>query len=176
MSELPVKGAYSLSAFSARDIRGSLSKYYEDEMGRMLHFRPAEVLTSENGKNVIRGLHYQHPEAQHKIVWCIKGEVFEVLLDLRQSSPSYGKWHGVSLLAKQGSGVFVPEGVAHGFASLAEGSTILYVLGGAQVPKSERGVRFDDPSLGIDWHVEGKNAVVSEKDRALPLFKDADKF
>ena len=75
---------------------------------------PAEVLLSENRKNTIRGLHYQHPEAQHKIVWCTKGEIFEVLLDLRKTSPSYGKWHGLLLSAKQASGVFVPQGVAHG--------------------------------------------------------------
>ena len=82
----------------------------------------------------------------------------------------------MKLSAKLGSGVFVPEGVAHGFASLEEGSTLLYVLGGAQMQKSERGVRFDDPALGIDWHVKKGSEIVSEKDRALPLFKDAVKF
>lgn len=176
MSELPITGAYALSAFLAKDSRGSLSKYYEDEIGKKLQFKPAEVLTSENKKNVIRGLHYQHPEAQHKIAWCTAGEIFEVLLDMRKASPSFGKWHGVLLSAKLANGVFVPEGVAHGFVSLEEGSTILYVLGGPQVPHSERGVRFDDPALGIDWHVDAGKEIVSEKDRALPLFKDAVKF
>ena len=176
MSDLPIDGAYSLSAFSAKDPRGALSKYYEVDLGKKLGFRPAEVLTSENRKNAIRGLHYQHPEAQHKLVWCTAGRVFEVLLDMRKASPSYGKWHGLMLSAKLANGVFVPEGVAHGFASLEEASAILYVLGGSQVQKSETGVRFDDPDLAIDWHVDKKDQIVSEKDRVLPLFKNASKF
>jgi len=175
-SELPIKGAYALSAFSAKDSRGSLSKYYEDKMDGQLQFRLVEVLISENKKNAIRGLHYQHPQAQHKIVWCTKGEIFDVLLDMRKESQSFGKWHGIKLSARLANGVFVPEGVAHGFASLEAGSAILYLLGGSQVLKSERGVRFDDPELRIDWHVDKKDAIVSEKDRALPFFKDAVKF
>ena len=176
MSDLPIDGAYSISAFQAKDGRGLLSKYYEDELGDKLRFKPAEVLVSQSRKNVIRGLHYQHPEAQHKIVWCTAGEIFEVLLDMRKASPSYGKWHGLVLSSRRAEGVFVPEGVAHGFASLEEGSTLLYVLGGPQVPGSETGVRFDDPALGIGWHVGMEEAIVSEKDRALPLFSNALKF
>jgi dTDP-4-dehydrorhamnose 3,5-epimerase len=176
MAQLPIKGAYELSAFSAKDERGSLSKYYEEEMGRLLNFKPAEVLTSVNRKNTIRGLHYQKPNAQHKIAWCTAGEIYEVLLDMRSQSPSFGKWHGIMLSEKRANGVFVPEGVAHGFASLSVGATILYVLGGSQVAGSERGVRFDDPALGIDWHVDKKDAIVSDKDLSLPLFKDAEKY
>ena len=176
MEKLPIAGAYELSAFFAEDARGSLSKYYEAELGEKLGFAPAEVLTSKNRKNAIRGLHYQKPDTQHKIVWCVKGEVREVLLDMRGESSSFGKCHCMALSEKRANGVFVPEGVAHGFASLSEGATILYVLGGRQVIGSERGVRFDDPGLAIDWRVDKKNAIVSEKDRALPLFKDAEKF
>lgn len=174
-SELPIDGAHLLAAFSFEDLRGSLSKYLEKDLCSELGFAPAEVLISSNRKNAIRGLHYQHPEAQQKIVWCTKGEVLEVLLDMRRNSPTYGKWHAMRLSASRHEGAFVPAGVAHGFSSLGD-SSLLYLIDGPQIVSSERGVRFDDPALGIGWQIEAKKAIVSEKDRALSLFKDAVKF
>lgn len=172
MSELPISGAYALKAFRAQDNRGALSKYYEAEFGKLFKFTPAEVVVSESRENAIRGLHYQSPDEQHKAVWCTKGEIFEVILDMRKNSPSFGKWHGMRLSAKNGDGIFVPEGVAHGFESLCP-SALLYVISKSQNPECERGVRFDDPALGIGWHAGAKDAIVSDKDRRLPLFKDA---
>jgi len=176
IDKLPIGGAYALTAFSASDSRGSLSKYLEYGLAKSLGFEASEVLVSKNRKNAIRGLHYQHPGAQQKIVWCTRGKVYEVLLDLRKQSPTFGKWHALTLSAELGNGVYVPKGVAHGFASVEEGSELLYIIGGQQSPKSERGVRFDDPKLAIGWPVGKKEAILSEKDKSWPAFSEAEKF
>lgn len=173
LSEIPIDGAWLLKAFFAQDERGSLSKYFEKEMRQKLRFAVDEILISRSNKNVVRGLHYQYPDAQNKIVWCIKGKAHEILLDMREDSPTFGKTYGVSLSEGEANGVFVPKGVAHGFASIEDGTQILYAIDGPQSPKNERGVRFDDEELNIDWHVKKEKIITSKKDKTLPAFKDA---
>ncbi len=133
------------------------------------------MLISENRKNVTRGLHYQNPYPQSKIVWCTKGAVYDVFLDLRQGSPTFGKWHGLILSAKEDAGVYLPKGLAHGFQAIEDNSAILYLLDEQQISENERGIRWDDPDLGIAWPAK-KGAILSEKDRGFPFFKKAEKF
>ncbi|VVC71942.1 dTDP-4-dehydrorhamnose 3,5-epimerase [uncultured archaeon] len=92
---------------------------------------------------------------------------------MRAGSPSFGKWKGVELSERNGAGVFIPEGIAHGFLSLEQGSEVLYVISGEQKPECERGVRFDDPEIGIKLPETGAKRIVSERDAGFPSWKDA---
>lgn len=166
-------GALLLKAFEKPDERGSFAKYFEESLLERLSFKVDEVFISTNRKGVFRGMHYQAPCPQKKIVWCVKGRVFDVLLDMRRSSPGFGKWVGVELSGKNGKGVYIPEGFAHGFLSLVEGSQVLYVISGEQKPDCERGVRFDDPEVGIKLPDVGVKLVLSERDAAFPGFREA---
>lgn len=122
-------------------------------------------------QNVIRGMHFQKkPKEQGKLVSVIKGCVLDVAVDLRKESPTFLKWIAVELNDKQHAMLYIPEGFAHGFLTLTEEVYLLYKCTKEYDPKSDSGIRWDDPDIGIDWPV--KNPVVSEKDQHLPDFKD----
>lgn len=139
-----------------------------------LGFRAAEVLVSSNRKGVVRGLHYQLPNPQAKLAFCIRGEIHDVIADLRKGSPFFGKTMALRLSARAGQGIYIPKGFAHGFQALTEGAQLLYVLDCAQNSRDERGIRFDDPHLAIKWPI--KKAIVSKRDRAFPDFASAEKY
>ncbi len=121
-------------------------------------------------KGVVRGLHFQiGNSAQAKLVRCLRGEVYDVAVDLRKNSPTFGQHFGINLSAENRAMLYIPIGFAHGFSVLSDEAEVFYnVSGGEYNPKSEGGIRFDDPSLAIDWKVS--NPIVSEKDLLLPLF------
>ncbi len=124
-------------------------------------------------KGVIRGLHYQNPpKAQGKLVKVISGEIFDVAVDIRKGSPTYGKWIGVILSEKNKKMLYIPEGFAHGFCVLSESAKVLYKTTQEYAPEYEAGIIWNDPEIGIDWPV--KDPVVSQKDRRLPRLKDAE--
>ena len=138
----------------------------------------AQGLTSEfvqdnqsfSKKGVIRGLHFQNaPHAQGKLVRVIVGKVLDVAVDLRQDSPTFGKYELFELDAEKGNMVYIPEGFAHGFAAL-EDSIFQYKCTGLYNKSAEGGLRWNDPTLAIPWGVE--NPIVSEKDQILPLFEE----
>lgn len=124
--------------------------------------------------NTVRGLHFQAPpHAQDKLVRCGRGALFDVAVDIRKGSPSYGHWVGVELSAENGRQLLVPKGFLHGFAARAPMTEILYKCTDYYAPDCDGAVRFDDPGIGIDWGLTG-DAVLSGKDVAAPLMADFD--
>jgi len=131
---------------------------------------------SKSGYGVIRGLHYQlAPYSQTKLVRVIQGKVFDVAVDLRQDSPTYGKWRGIELSAENKIQFLIPKGFAHGFSVLSETATFVYKCDSLYQPEAERGLNFNDPYLNIDWRISSENAIISPKDKVLPNFKEAEK-
>jgi dTDP-4-dehydrorhamnose 3,5-epimerase len=123
----------------------------------------------------IRGLHLQAPPfAQAKLVRVLDGAIFDVAIDVRRSSPSYGRWVGATLTAEGGEQLFIPQGFAHGFVTLAPGTRVAYKVDAVYDRDSERGIIWNDPDLAIDWSVAAGAAVLSDKDLVLPSFKDFD--
>jgi len=123
-------------------------------------------------KGTVRGLHYQlNPAAQGKLVACLQGEIYDVAVDIRRGSPTYGKWVSVVLNAENRRMLWVPEGFAHGFQALSEGTMVWYKVTSEYSPADERGIRWDDPALGIDWPLRGE-ALLSPKDRVLPTLAE----
>ena len=119
----------------------------------------------------VRGLHYQSPpHAQDKLVRCGAGLVFDVAVDARAGSPTYGKWVGVELSAENGRQLFIPKGFLHGFVTRAPNSELLYKCSDVYAPACDGAVRFDDPDLAIDWGIDPAAAILSEKDRKAPGF------
>ena len=130
-----------------------------------------QSLSAEVG--TIRGLHYQlAPYAQGKLVRVLQGRVLDVAVDIRRSSPTFGQHVSAELTADGGEQIFVPPGFAHGFATLEPDTVVAYKVSGVYSPESERGIRFDDPDLGIDWKVDTSKATLSKKDTGNPKLAD----
>ena len=128
---------------------------------------------SHSGRGVLRGLHYQkHPKAQGKLVMVLHGEIFDVALDLRRGSPTYGKCLGLVLSAKDRSMLYVPAGFAHGFCVVSDKAELLYKVTEEYAPEHERGIRWNDPELRISW--PNQTPLVSPRDAVLPALRDAD--
>jgi len=130
---------------------------------------------SRSAKGVLRGLHYQIEQPQGKLVRVIAGEVFDVAVDLRRSSTTFGKWCGNKLSAKNKREVWIPPGFAHGFLVLSDHAEVLYKTTDYWAPEYERCIRWDDPQLNIQWPLNGE-PLLSEKDAKGSAFKDAETF
>jgi dTDP-4-dehydrorhamnose 3,5-epimerase len=119
----------------------------------------------------VRGLHFQAPpRAQAKLVTVLRGAVLDIIVDLRRSSPDYGRWLGVTLSAELGQQLFIPAGFAHGFVTRVDGTEVLYKCSDYYAPDAEGALRFDDPDLGIDWGIDPAEAILSEKDARAGRF------
>ena len=130
---------------------------------------------SKSERGVVRGLHYQlNPYAQAKLVRVVEGSVYDVAVDLRKGSPTFGQWYGVELSGKTKKQLFIPRGFAHGFSVLTDTAVFSYKCDNFYHRDSERSIHFDDPKLAIDWQVEKPDWIVSEKDRSAPMFDDAE--
>lgn len=128
---------------------------------------------AKSDKGVIRGLHYQlSPYAQSKLVRVIQGKVLDVVVDIRKDSPTYGKSFSIVLSAENKKQLFIPKGFAHGYAVLDNDTIFSYKCDAFYHAKSEGGIRFDDPTLNIDWEIDPNEAQVSDKDLGLPFFGD----
>ena len=130
---------------------------------------------SRSGQGVLRGLHYQVRQPQGKLVWVVSGEIYDVVVDLRRASPTFGRWEGVRLDAQRHRQLWVPPGLAHGFLVLSEQADVLYKTTDYWSPADERCLRWDDPELGIDWPWQGE-PVLSAKDQAGQAFRAAETF
>jgi dTDP-4-dehydrorhamnose 3,5-epimerase len=127
-------------------------------------------------RGVLRGLHYQlPPHAQGKLVRVAAGAVYDVAVDIRRSSPTFGRWFGIELTADNRAQLWIPAGFAHGFLALADRTEVLYKTTDFYAPECDRSIRWDDPGLEIDWPVEGE-PLVSDKDRSAALLRHADLF
>lgn len=125
-------------------------------------------------KNVLRGLHYQnHPTPQAKLIRVLEGSIWDVVVDIRKSSPTYGQWYGIELSAENKLQFLIPHGFAHGYAVLSETSEVFYKCDNFYDKAAEGGVYYNDPALNIDWKIDISKAIVSEKDQKQPLLKDA---
>ena len=130
---------------------------------------------SRSSRNVLRGLHYQLKQAQGKLMRVVAGEVFDVAVDLRRSSPRYGRWMGLQLSADNKRMLWIPSGFAHGFLALSEIAEVFYKTTDYYAPEHERCVLWNDPDIGIDWPLTGV-PLISEKDRRGVALKVAETF
>ena len=132
---------------------------------------------SHSSKGSLRGLHYQIEHSQGKLVRVVQGEVFDVAVDLRKSSPHYGQWVGEVLSAENKHQLWVPPGYGHGFLVLSDTAEFEYKCTEYYAPELERAIRWDDPDLGIEWPLlDGKQPVLSSKDVGAPFFRDAETY
>lgn len=133
----------------------------------------AQVNQSVSARGVLRGLHYQkQPNAQGKLLRVVKGEIFDVAVDIRQGSPTYGHWVGRTLSAEKKNMLYIPTGFAHGFYVVSEMAEVVYFCTNEYAKEQEAGIIWNDPAIGITW--PGTAPLLSEKDEAYPLLKDAD--
>lgn len=127
---------------------------------------------SRSKKGTLRGLHYQIQRPQGKLVWVLSGEVFDVAVDIRKNSPTFGKWVSTALSEENKRGLYIPPDFAHGFCVLSDYAEVFYKCTDLYSPQHERCIRWNDPDLAIDWPLE--NPILSEKDAMAPLFQEAD--
>ena len=160
------------------DERGFFAETYKKS--DFLDFGIKKEFLQENhslscAKGVLRGLHFQiPPKAQGKLVRVVSGSIFDVALDIRKNSPTFGLWISVVLSDENKEMLYVPEGFAHGFCTLEENTEVIYKCSEIYSPGHDRGIMWNDPAIGIDWPV--KKPVLSEKDKVWPCLKDADVF
>ena len=174
-SELPLQGAYLIDCFFAGDNRGGFTKCFEkdifsDQMN--LSFSLNETFFSKSMKNVIRGLHFQLHNPQTKLVTVIQGAVWDVIVDLRPSSASYGRWASVELSDKNHCAIWVPSGFAHGFLTLEDDTIMSYQCDGKYDAETDTGIIYNDPSLKINWPIEERSIILSERDKSFGSFEE----
>lgn len=155
-----------------RDERGSFGRIFDSLWLSVEKFVVKQVnLSSSRARGTLRGMHYQSAEAQEaKVITCLSGKVFDVVVDLRRNSATYLKWAAIELEAGDGMGLLIPRGCAHGFLTLEPDVQLLYLHDNIHDPRHEGGINFADPTLNILWPDQIK--VISERDSMLPLISD----
>jgi dTDP-4-dehydrorhamnose 3,5-epimerase len=168
-----LQGAYVIDLEKHADTRGFFARVFcQHEFAE--HDLPRDMvqmnLSHSPEKGTLRGLHYQvAPHEEAKYIRCTRGAVYDVSVDVRPDSPTFGQWMGVELTQDNYRMVYVPEGCAHGYLTLTADSEVNYQVSSFYTPGVERGIRYDDPAIGIEWPAEIR--VVSEKDRSWPAFE-----
>ena len=171
--ETAVAGAFRIEPSVFSDDRGFfLRGWCRDEMSQAgidVTFVQSNLAGSRY-KGTLRGLHYQvAPDEEAKLIRCVRGSIFDVVVDIRSGSETYGQWHGEILNADNRNMLFVPPGCAHGYLTLEDNSDVYYLVSAPYSPKSERGIRWDDPAFNIDWPIR-EELILSDKDQAWPEF------
>jgi dTDP-4-dehydrorhamnose 3,5-epimerase len=170
LDALPFAGAFRIRLDPKADERGFFARRFCVQTFASLGLETDFVQRSVSyniHRGTLRGLHFQGaPHAETKIVRCTRGSAFDVIVDLRNGSPSFGRWHAETLTADNHIALYVPKGFAHGFQTLEDVTEIDYEITPAYVPGFARGVRFDDKELGIEWPIS--SAILSDRDRDLP--------
>ncbi|MDR1359871.1 MAG: dTDP-4-dehydrorhamnose 3,5-epimerase [Deltaproteobacteria bacterium] len=170
----PIPDLLILEPVRHQDGRGFFMEIWRAEWQK--HFGFSRPFIQDNHarsdqRGVLRGLHFQAPpQAQAKIVWASRGAIYDVAVDLRRGSPSFGKWHALVLSSENSLRFFLPSGFAHGYMALEAGTDVQYKVDAYYSPEAEKGLRWDDPLLGISW--PAIPPLVSERDAALPGWKD----
>jgi dTDP-4-dehydrorhamnose 3,5-epimerase len=172
-TEGALPGTYIIDPERKRDSRGYFARVFcRDEFAAHgLSDSMVQANVSFNHeRGTLRGLHYQAaPHQEAKIIRCSRGALYDVVVDVRPGSPSYGRWMGVELSAENGRAFYVPEGFAHGYLTLVDDTEAGYFTSAFYAPEAERGLRYDDPSLNIEWPIAV--SVVSDKDQSWPAFE-----
>tara|TARA_B100001939_G_scaffold67845_1_gene56507 strand:+ start:1307 stop:1846 length:540 start_codon:yes stop_codon:yes gene_type:complete len=170
----PVTGSWLLTPKVHADSRGQFVEsfqkgVFEGQTGLSIDFIQDNEVVSHKG--VVRGLHLQKdPHGQAKLIRVVQGRIYDVAVDLRANSPTYGEWFGVKLSADNQTQLFLPKGFAHGYSVLSKRAIVQYKVDAPYNPEAESGIRYNDPDLGIDWQVD--NPILSEKDQKLPFVRD----
>jgi dTDP-4-dehydrorhamnose 3,5-epimerase len=169
--ESPLAGAYTIEMDRREDERGFFARSYCAEefaargLGRAM---PQSSVSFNARRGTLRGLHYQaEPHAEDKLVRCTAGAIYDVIVDLRPDSATARCWFGIELNAANHRSLFVPKGLAHGFLTLCDATEVLYMMSAPYVPGFERGVRWNDPAIGISW--PAAPSVMSARDAGYPL-------
>lgn len=168
----PIEGLLVIEPQAFGDHRGFFLESYQkqrySQAGIGLDFVQDNVSFSQ--RNTLRGLHYQYPRGQDKLVQVLQGEVFDVAVDIRRGSPTWGKWHGVNLSAENKRQLFVPQGFAHGFCVLSDTALFMYKCTDYYVPEDEGGIFWDDPELAIEWPVTAP--ILSDRDQTFSPLRE----
>lgn len=171
----PLQGAFVVELEPQRDERGGFARTFcareFADHGLATHF-PQTNVSWNRARHTLRGLHWQAaPYAEDKLVRCPAGAIHDVIVDLRRDSPSCGAWFAAELSARNRRALYVPRGFAHGFLTLEDESEVAYAMSASHAPGAARGLRWDDPKLGIRW--PATPAVIAERDLGWPAFDDA---
>jgi dTDP-4-dehydrorhamnose 3,5-epimerase len=170
----PITGSWLLTPKVHADSRGQFVESFQknrfaDQTGLSIDFIQDNEVVSQ--QDVVRGLHLQNdPHGQSKLIRVVLGKIYDVAVDLRADSSTYGEWFGVELSADNQIQLFLPKGFAHGYSVLSEKAIVEYKIDAPYNPQAENGIRYNDPDLGIDWQVD--NPKLSDKDLKLPFLKD----
>lgn len=175
--ETPISKLIIVEPRIFKDSRGYFFESYQqkkyEEHGINANFIQDNQAFSTYG--VIRGLHYQRGEfSQAKLVSVVMGRVFDVAVDMRKNSPTFGKWYGVELSEDNKKQFFIPRGFAHGYSVLSDSAIFTYKCDNEYAPHSEAGININDTTLNIDWKIPKENQIISDKDKALPMLDSAD--
>jgi dTDP-4-dehydrorhamnose 3,5-epimerase len=174
---LPVEGAWVMTPHIHGDDRGAFLEWFKEPefaaaVGHGLHLRQANSSVSARG--VVRGIHFADvPPGQAKYVTCVRGAVLDVIVDIRLGSPTFGQWTSQRLDDRDRRAVYLAEGLGHGFASLEEASTVVYLCSEGYAPDREHGVHPLDPAIGIDWGLADLSPELSPRDAAAPTLSEA---
>lgn len=171
--ELKIKDLILIKTKSFKDIRGYFFESYKESefknWGIKENFKQDNI--SFSVKNTLRGLHFQRkPKEQTKLVRCIKGEIFDVAVDLRKESPTFGKWVSVVLSEENKNMIYIPKGFAHGFCVLSDYAVVFYKVSEEYSRELEAGIRWNDPDLNIVWPV--RDPILSDRDKNLPFLRE----
>ncbi|HVM87570.1 MAG TPA: dTDP-4-dehydrorhamnose 3,5-epimerase [Puia sp.] len=167
----PIQGVFEIKLSPYADERGVFSRLFcENELKQIGHTKNIRQVNHSlnKQKGTVRGMHFQFPpHAEIKMISCIRGKVFDVVIDLRKNSPGFLKWHSVILTPDDHNMIYIPEGCAHGFQTMEDNSELIYFHSDFYNKESEGGIRYDDPMVSIKWPLTVLN--VSEKDKNYPL-------
>lgn len=176
LEQTNVKGAVILTPRVFGDNRGWFMESYSQNTLKSLGIEDEFVQDNRSfsaQKGTLRGLHCQtEPMAQAKLLTCLKGEIFDVAVDIRKGSPTYKKWVGVKLSEENKKILYIPQGCLHGFLTLSDDVEVMYKVNQFYSPENDRSIRFDDEAFGVDWGID--SPILSQKDENAPLFKNSD--
>ncbi len=170
-----IEGLYVINPFYASDERGFVKKTFEKNifLDNDITFNPIEEMETTSKKGVIRGLHFQTCNPQAKLVRCVKGEILDVVVDLRKNSLTFGKVFSIILSSENKQMLYIPRGFAHGCRILQDDTTFYYLSDNKYEPDYDSGIVWNDPSLAIDWKiVDEEEIILSEKDKRLPTLQE----
>lgn len=173
--ETGIEGLKIISPIVAEDHRGYFLKSFEKNLLKNIgiDLNVTEINESKSSKGVLRGLHMQKEYPQAKLIRVLEGEIYDVAVDLRKDSPTFGQWRGVILSRENRKMYYVPKGFAHGFLALSEQVVITYTCDGEYVPEDEKGLIWNDEDLKIDWPLERvEEVILSEKDKKWSTYKE----